>query len=104
MVRDRVSVVDAEQLVCLEVERADEAGMRVEQQQPDHHREPDQGRVEAPLLEPGVPAHAQRDQDAGQGDRDERDHEDSVLRAEPGITPARPGPPERRPQRLEELD
>ena len=47
--------------VRLAVERGDEVRLRVQEEDGDHEHQPDHRAVEAPLLEPGVPAHARRD-------------------------------------------
>ena len=100
----RVGVVDAEELVRFEVERADEAGVRVDQQQDDHDGEADHAADEAPALDLRVTGHADGDQEAGQRDRDQGHDEDPVVRAEPRVAAAGPGPLERGPQRLEQLN
>ena len=93
-----VGVVHAEELLALEVERAHEAGVRVDQEQHDNDGEADHAAEEEPPLDLRVPGHPERDQHAGQGDRDERDDEDPVVGAEPGGTARGPGPFQRGPR------
>ncbi len=97
----RVGVADPEDLVRLLVERADKRRVAVDQQQYHNDREADQAPVEAPLLDPGVSRHAERHQQAGQRDGDDRHHEYPGMRGKPG---GAAGIAECRPQRLEQLD